>query len=177
MAVAGTADRLDERLLVPGRLDEEADETAYGAGRRCPPDDLQVPRQHRIEWPDHESLDPQVVGGPEDADGDARAPGDGAQHRRRGVEQVGLDDDLAAGGALGEQVVDRVVPDPGERWPGKHDQHLAGERSEERRVGKECRSRWSPDHSKKNKVTLAGNVRSTDRVIYYASSARYTLCA
>src|SRR5687767_15803733 len=23
-------------------------------------------------------------------------------------------------------------------------------RSEERRVGKECRSRWSPDHSKKN---------------------------
>src|SRR5690348_18215446 len=23
---------------------------------------------------------------------------------------------------------------------------LAGERSEERRVGKECRSRWSPDH-------------------------------
>ena len=24
--------------------------------------------------------------------------------------------------------------------------HLAGERSEERRVGKECRSRWSPYH-------------------------------
>src|SRR6266496_5952870 len=26
-----------------------------------------------------------------------------------------------------------------------------GERSEERRVGKECRSRWTPDHEKKKK--------------------------
>src|SRR5262245_65677262 len=26
---------------------------------------------------------------------------------------------------------------------------LCGHRSEERRVGKECRSRWSPDHAKK----------------------------
>src|SRR5690554_8234840 len=26
-------------------------------------------------------------------------------------------------------------------------------RSEERRVGKECRSRWSPDHEKKKKAT------------------------
>src|SRR5476651_51539 len=34
----------------------------------------------------------------------------------------------------------------------RHDDRLgisAGGRSEERRVGKECRSRWSPDHSKK----------------------------
>src|SRR5258708_33657605 len=28
---------------------------------------------------------------------------------------------------------------------------LAAKRSEERRVGKECRSRWSPDHLKKKK--------------------------
>src|SRR5437016_14215321 len=28
-------------------------------------------------------------------------------------------------------------------------------RSEERRVGKECRSRWSPDHEKKNADTAA----------------------
>src|SRR5690349_24363997 len=27
-------------------------------------------------------------------------------------------------------------------------------RSEERRVGKECRSRWSPDHSKNNKKRM-----------------------
>src|SRR2546423_15256686 len=27
--------------------------------------------------------------------------------------------------------------------------HMSGPRSEERRVGKECRSRWSPDHSTK----------------------------
>src|SRR5437899_10437109 len=26
-------------------------------------------------------------------------------------------------------------------------------RSEERRVGKECRSRWAPDHEKKKKIT------------------------
>src|SRR6266576_3411994 len=29
-------------------------------------------------------------------------------------------------------------------------------RSEERRVGKECRSRWSPHHEKKNRATTAG---------------------
>src|SRR5688572_33426584 len=29
--------------------------------------------------------------------------------------------------------------------------HQRGGRSEERRVGKECRSRWSPDHEKKKK--------------------------
>src|SRR5690348_17580755 len=29
--------------------------------------------------------------------------------------------------------------------------HRAAARSEERRVGKECRSRWSPDHEKKKK--------------------------
>src|SRR5438045_9413348 len=26
------------------------------------------------------------------------------------------------------------------------------DRSEERRVGKECRSRWAPDHKKKNRI-------------------------
>src|SRR2546430_17233363 len=31
------------------------------------------------------------------------------------------------------------------------DKDLLCERSEERRVGKECRSRWSPDHLKKKK--------------------------
>src|SRR5688572_32185999 len=29
--------------------------------------------------------------------------------------------------------------------------YVFGQRSEERRVGKECRSRWAPDHEKKNK--------------------------
>ena len=31
-------------------------------------------------------------------------------------------------------------------FPAKHHAVLAKERSEERRVGKECRSRWSPYH-------------------------------
>src|SRR5688572_32970090 len=34
-------------------------------------------------------------------------------------------------------------------------------RSEERRVGKECRSRWSPDHSKKNWDGSRNSWRST----------------
>src|SRR5687768_18584906 len=36
-----------------------------------------------------------------------------------------------------------------------------GERSEERRVGKECRSRWSTDHEKKNNKI---NKRASDRL-------------
>src|SRR5215203_6679385 len=34
-------------------------------------------------------------------------------------------------------------------------------RSEERRVGKECRSRWSPYHSKKNKKRLPNRFTTT----------------
>src|SRR6516162_11462292 len=46
----------------------------------------------------------------------------------------------------------------GELWPTRGptkscSRPYAHERSEERRVGKECRSRWSPYHKKKNPVT------------------------
>src|SRR5437879_12679315 len=34
-------------------------------------------------------------------------------------------------------------------------------RSEERRVGKECRSRWSPDHLKKKKEAKSKHIRKT----------------
>src|SRR5215203_6353017 len=37
----------------------------------------------------------------------------------------------------------------------------ARRRSEERRVGKECRSRWSPYHSKKKKTTHSYNKSAT----------------
>src|SRR5689334_24779408 len=40
--------------------------------------------------------------------------------------------------------------EPGEAGDRQHGQR-GGERSEERRVGKECRSRWSPYHEKKKK--------------------------
>src|SRR5690348_17433433 len=43
----------------------------------------------------------------------------------------------------------RVARD--EARPQPRDARALG-RSEERRVGKECRSRWSPDHEKKNKM-------------------------
>src|SRR5256885_16003728 len=36
-----------------------------------------------------------------------------------------------------------------------HRRHTCSRRSEERRVGKECRSRWSPDHLKKKKQNTA----------------------
>src|SRR6266513_6161027 len=36
-------------------------------------------------------------------------------------------------------------------------------RSEERRVGKECRSRWSPDHSKKKKNKAEGKKDKLDK--------------
>src|SRR5205807_9357992 len=38
-----------------------------------------------------------------------------------------------------------------------------GQRSEERRVGKECRSRWSPDHQKKKNTRYASTAASTAR--------------
>src|SRR5688572_14763654 len=38
--------------------------------------------------------------------------------------------------------------------------HLDVARSEERRVGKECRSRWSPCHYKKNRVSVLEGVAS-----------------
>src|SRR5690554_7982974 len=36
-------------------------------------------------------------------------------------------------------------------FPDWRERERALQRSEERRVGKECRSRWSPEHSKKKK--------------------------
>src|SRR5215204_7368573 len=38
-----------------------------------------------------------------------------------------------------------------------------GKRSEERRVGKECRSRWSPYHSKKKMRRVSGSVTRSTR--------------
>src|SRR5215211_8690901 len=40
---------------------------------------------------------------------------------------------------------------------------IAAKRSEERRVGKECRSRWSPYHSKKKKIYLNTSTYNTNK--------------
>src|SRR3712207_7178593 len=55
-------------------------------------------------------------------------------------------------GEVGDHVLEgprkdlpRVGPEPAPLARGE-EQHDVGERSEERRVGKECRSRWSPYH-------------------------------
>ena len=55
-----------------------------------------------------------------------------------------------AGAPDGVRWIEADLRDPGlaQRLPGELDVivHLAQSRSEERRVGKECRSRWSPYH-------------------------------
>src|SRR5216683_6966534 len=40
---------------------------------------------------------------------------------------------------------------------------VAALRSEERRVGKECRSRWSPYHSKKKRTVIASGLAKAER--------------
>src|SRR5947209_18263876 len=50
-------------------------------------------------------------------------------------------------------------------------------RSEERRVGKECRSRWSPEHQRKNtrqsRISLMRSTRTTDGSAQARSSSRH----
>src|SRR5574342_743731 len=57
--------------------------------------------------------------------------------RRAGEEPVVLGERLADGGALAAEEARQLPPAHG---------IVADRRSEERRVGKECRSRWSPYH-------------------------------
>src|SRR5260221_8832385 len=55
-------------------------------------------------------------------------------------KRIPLLQDLAMNGAMARNAFLRIVPSPDK--PGKQKKF----RSEERRVGKECRSRWSPYH-------------------------------
>src|SRR2546430_12238427 len=69
--------------------------------------------------------------------------------REQSPQQVGNSerDEKSVGHELrAEQPRDQDVPDESEN--ARHERHAAHgrERSEERRVGKECRSRWSPYH-------------------------------
>src|SRR5438876_10996561 len=61
--------------------------------------------------------------------------------------------DRDAVGALGDGAVTAEV----ERAVDRANAQLS-RRSEERRVGKECRSRWSPDDYKKNRESVRGGV-------------------
>src|SRR5947199_10011873 len=66
----------------------------------------------------------------------------------------------AGGGRIGEHrnVRQARVGVPGERAAGLSHLHQT-ERSEERRVGKECRSRWWRDHKKKKKKDRSNEMR------------------
>src|SRR2546427_11902332 len=80
----------------------------------------------------------------EDADPEADGPGDQGARDHEGPRVVAGDGEgEAEDERREEQVRGHVEPDadlPADKVP------LEGERSEERRVGKECRSRWSPYH-------------------------------
>src|SRR5438093_1782234 len=76
--------------------------------------------------------------GDHEGDQNHRATGNGPAHPRRGDPP---DNDLP---------FDADVPQAcGE---GHHETNPGQRRSEERRVGKECRSRWTPEHEKKQKA-------------------------
>src|SRR3712207_7544440 len=56
---------------------------------------------------------------------------------------------VGQGGQAAERIAVQLVDDPGVGHGGEALLHGGGgldQRSEERRVGKECRYRWSPDH-------------------------------
>src|SRR5438876_12225506 len=82
----------------------------------------------------------------------------------RALEQLAWLDGQAAAASDSFAVLTVLVKDRGEEvsrgvptlWPVRG---LVTSRSEERRVGKECRSRWSPSHEKKNAVRSQQAVR------------------
>src|ERR1035441_8717892 len=86
-------------------------------------------------------------------------------------------DDPAAMLALVKKAIDAEVCNlfPDDRRRGMERRASAG-RSEERRVGKECRSRWSPSHLKKKTVrktrALTGTRRITPATAIGAQPAR-----
>src|SRR5256884_8730925 len=110
-----------------------------------------------------------------------RRPEGGAVERRDSLRAPGLDGELDIRDTQGQvaplragSVAAQAVPpgtrdrdvlvldgviEPGARElvahaaePGLQGLEIGHDRSEERRVGKECRSRWSPDHLKKKKT-------------------------
>src|SRR5256885_17240551 len=115
-----------------------ADERRFG--RRCEPHGGAVPRADG--GGDDFAADAPIHfrgGGRADINGETsfHAPGDG-----RGGEDAERLQPLRARSvtARGER------PEPGKQNPGGRTGFAGADRSEERRVGKECRSRWSPYH-------------------------------
>ena len=77
----------------------------------------------------------------------------GAQQESGVAERAALQQSLAAQAAAREQEVqelqrrlDAAVEEAAEMGKATAEKLRDAERSEERRVGEECRSRWSPDH-------------------------------
>src|SRR5436190_22665874 len=54
---------------------------------------------------------------------------------------------------------------------------LSGIRSEERRVGKECRARWAPYHEKNNEGEVTSERRAPDDMVHRQLSAATAVCA
>src|SRR4029079_15811592 len=79
-----------------------------------------------------------------DAYNQRASTGDEAAYDFRGVSWLGRDRDISTSVSPRSFAQLRSVPPSA----GRHE-YLGLGRSEERRVGKECRSRWAPYHSKK----------------------------
>src|SRR5258708_34019349 len=107
------------RTVGPGSRRRPEDRKAVSCGHHCAPDDLMAAGRAANPEP---RVDDEVLLRER---AHARAHADQAQAERLG--------ELVAGGAWGG-ISFQFVEDH------------AFERSEERRVGKECRSRWSPYH-------------------------------
>src|SRR5688572_32788912 len=78
---------------------------------------------------------------------------DAAEQER--FSELGLDCRLLRSGALLILDCPALYQRSGSPYQDPGGQDWPDNRSEERRVGKECRSRWSPYHSKKNKERYA----------------------
>src|SRR3712207_9037281 len=76
---------------------------------------------------------------------------------------------------VAERIVDSSAVTMGATAENLHDRFPSITRSEERRVGKECRSRWSPYHQKKKRMT--SHFATSLLTLPLLTSLLYTLCA
>src|SRR5690348_17915681 len=86
--------------------------------------------------------------------------------RRRHTRWTGdWSSDVCSSDLERERRVRDLATDEGQDVTGE--KRRRADRSEERRVGKECRSRRSPDHEKKKKVLVARKVHNEDQDNHY----------
>src|SRR5438093_5286203 len=153
------ARRLDarppEQRLVGGPEVQHDPAGPPGSGPRLP-----VVRVSRGELPRHRLVDLVAARADRGRDGRAESLGAGAERPERSDDGLGgaAHRTPPADVRRAERVRLGIVEDDREAV-GCEDRERRARRSEERRVGKECRSRWSPNNQKRNRVTIAASAR------------------